>query len=141
MNRIFPYTLPIASAILIVALLVRPEITGFAVLGPGGYLDINLDPGDYQVIPESAIMRITVNNNSRSATVGEFVRESESAHSYGLGRLDVVNYTGFGYFGNNTYRFMLGNLESAMVPGENQIAVEISFGDKIIHGSNSSIRI
>lgn len=145
MDRRF-YILPLASVLLLLALLVRPEITGFMTAGgSSAYSSISANVtvqiiGD-GFIPEGSLVRVSLDGRNASMAFGEFVAMTGSAFDRISENITEIGYYGNGFAGPHSYSLGISQfaIDTLVPTGNHTLAIAVIYGDNVLSNSLQTI--
>ena len=140
---IISFALPIISLAIIVSFLVftKPAAVGFTVvnanitpLGQTIEADVTLITNPNELMPETVEIAITLDDRTASMTIKEFIEKTGQEFSYQQGKMEQLNYEGYGYTGNYTYKLPLSafNLDRNVKPGSHVLKTQIKYNNLIL---------
>ena len=140
-----PYLLPLATLIIVAFIVfLNPNITGFAIRENNDLVAANIKifTSSTQVLPPDAFVEAVLDGKSSSMSVKEFIEKNGSSFELKDGRLELIDYSGLGYTGDNSYtlsldKFNLGNAESK---NEHILKIKVHYNNKIISESSQVIQ-
>lgn len=146
MDRRF-FILPVASIVLILILITRPDITGFATATRPGESElsanISVSIGKDGFIPEDAVVTVRLDGRSSAMAMKAFIEKTGSAYERVEGSSLAISYEGYGYGGVYAYSLPIAEfgLDTAVGPGEHSLTVEVSYGEAVLSTSSEKITV
>ena len=140
------YFLPVASIVLVLILIARPDITGFATARPGEselLADISVSIGKDGFIPEDSVVTVRLDGRSSAMALKAFIERTGSAYERIQGANPKIGYEGYGYGGVYAYSLPIAefNLDTAVESGEHSLTVEVSYGEAVLSTSSEKITV
>ena len=134
--------IPVISAALLLMFLIRPEITGLAVV-PGGVLqaDIEVTTAEGVILPSPSLVEVNVGVEVSSMQIEAFISKSGQPYEIVDGEVPEIGYTGPGYTGNHTYSVPISEfgLGRKVRPGRHALGVKIIYDGVVISRSEREI--
>ena len=144
-----PYALPIASIIVISAMLLfaKPSLTGFAVRENNPFLNAEIRITADEVLPEDAIISIYLSDRNNTnilqiekSSVKDFVSKYNASLSYENGKNSQLAYEGKGYRGASNIN--LGRIELKDVrKGKYTLKVDIIYKETTASSTEQAVSI
>ena len=119
----------------------KPATVGFTVvdanitpLGQTIDADVSLITNPNELMPETVEIAITLDDRTASMTIKEFIEKTGQEFSYQQGKMEQLNYEGYGYTGNYTYKLPLSafNLDRNVKPGSHVLKTQIKYNNLIL---------
>ena len=142
MDSRLSFVVPAISAAIIALVLMRPEITGFAV-SPGGIMQagIMVATAEGVILPRDSVVTISIDEEEASMPVSAFISKSARPYELVEGEVPEIGYEGLGYTGNHTYMVQLSEFDLArdLQPGTHTLTVKITYKGVVISASEREI--
>lgn len=141
------YILPVASIVLVLILIARPDITGFATATRPGESElsanISVSIGKDGFIPEDAIVTVYLDERQASMALKAFIEKTGSAYERVEGSSPAISYEGYGYGGVYAYSLPIAEfgLDTAVESGEHSLIIEVSYGEAVLSTSSEKITV
>lgn len=142
------YLLPIISILLVAGFLIysKPGITGQLILDPGKRIidaDVVLTTRSSELVPENAEIVVAIDNQQRNMSIKDFISKTGSDFIYETKKEPKLDYEGYGYTGNFTYRLNISqfNLNLTVKPGEHSIKTQIVFYNRTLYEKVEKVMI
>ncbi|MCX6818168.1 MAG: hypothetical protein NTU57_04915 [Candidatus Aenigmarchaeota archaeon] len=142
------YVLPVASVIIILVLILRPDISGFVTarsLSQQSLIEAkaSVTIASDGFIPENAVVTVFLDDESASMEFGDFVEKSGAAFDRRREQVPSIGYDGFGYGGEYTYFVDISQfgIDTLVGPGEHSLTVEVGYGESMLSTSSEKITI
>lgn len=143
-HKIMPYILPIASIMVIAAIVLvfKPQVTGFFVASPQLNAEIRITADE--VLPENAEIHIFLEKNGivkeiSTMAVSGFVNQfPENSLEYKYGSNHELEYGGFGYLGSHVFNI---TINTDGLKGEYMLKTEIYYGGMLVSETQQEVEI
>jgi len=137
------FVLPVASVIIILVIIARPDITGFVTarsLSQQSLIEAkaSVTIASDGFIPENAVVTVYLDNASASMEFGDFVKKSGSPFDRRREQVPTIAYDGYGYGGEYTYLVDISQfgIDTLVGPGAHTVNVEVSYGESVLSTSS-----
>jgi len=153
-HKTISFILPITSVLIIALFLIfaKPTTTGLTVLETDNAniseertleADVVLKTKEKEILPENTLIVVTINDKSASMNIKDFIFLCDKEYDYEFGRLESIDYEGYGFTGNHTYKLGISNfdLDLKIILGTHSLTTKIVFEDKILYENIESIII
>ena len=140
--------LPITSFFIIIGFVFygNPSYTGMVTYEIGNSTrmiqsDVILKTKENEIVPEYAIIKISLDDKRAMLTVKEFIEKTKKPFNYTYGSLEKISYTGYGYSGNYSYTLNLSDfsINTTINLGSHSFVTEITYEDKILFRQEKDI--
>ena len=149
---IISFALPVISLAIIASFLVftKPATVGFTVvdanitpLGQTIDADVSLVTHPNELMPETVEIAIILDDRTASMTIKEFIEKTGQEYNYKEGKMEQLDYEGYGYIGNYTYKLPLSafKLDRDVEPGSHVLKTQIKYNDLILFERENSVVI
>jgi hypothetical protein len=142
------YILPVASIVLILILISRPDITGFATAKPSSAFSeisakASVTIASDGFIPEDADVIVYLDGKSGSMKFSDFVARTGAAYNRIHEQISQINFDGTGYGGEYTYALDISQfgIDTSAGSGSHTVVIEVKFGDSVLSSSSQTIEI
>ncbi len=145
-QKIMPYILPIASIIVIAAIIIlfKPQATGFFIASPQVNAEIKITADE--ILPENAEIHIFLEKDNAIvkeisiSSVNGFVNQfpAQTGLEYKYGNNYEIAYEGFGYLGGSIFNV---GLDANNLKGKYILKTRISYEGKVISETGQEIEI
>jgi hypothetical protein len=140
--------IPVLTILFIAILFLRPEISGFIVgsISPEQRIieaKVVVTINEDGFIPENAIVKVYLDNRTATMSFSEFVKKAKGGHDIRMGRVEEINYEGYGYGGAYTYTLDLSqfSLDTLVQPGEHTLVTEVLYEDFVLSRTSQTINL
>lgn len=140
------YILPIISVFIVLALVLRPDITGFMVAEPLENqisADISVSINQDGFITEDSIVTVYLDDRKSEMAFSEFVRRTGRSYERVRAEVPEIGYEGYGYAGIYTYSLDISefDLDTVVDRGVHTLRVKVSYGEHVFSDTSQKIEI
>jgi len=142
------FVLPVASVIIILVIIARPDITGFVTarsLSQQSLIEAkaSVTIASDGFIPENAVVTVHLDDTSASMEFGDFVKKSGSPFDRRREQVPTIAYDGYGYGGEYTYIVALDefDIDTLVASGSHTLVVEVSYAGQTLSSSSQTIEV
>lgn len=144
-RRIF--ILPLVSALLLLVLLARPDITGLmaaksAVPGSSNIsANITVRVNGDGFIPDGSLVAVHLDDRSSAMDFGEFVRRTGAAYNRTKEEVPQISYDGYGYRGAHAYSLDISEfgIDTLVAHGSHTLKITVSYKDYVFSSTSQTI--
>lgn len=130
------YILPIISVFIVLALVLRPDITGFMAAEPleNQISAVSVSINEDGFIPEDSLVTVYLDEQNSTMDFKEFVRRTGRGYERIIDEIPKIGYDGYGYAGIYTYVLDISefDIDTILEPGEHNLTIEVSYGNYVI---------
>jgi len=134
-QKMLPYILPAITIIAGMLFFLKPNITGFAVVGEQRP-DISIIITFYQneLLPESTEVVVILNHEELAFPLRKILEKSGRPYNHTSGELEAIGYSGYGFRGNGTYAATLSSLGADLIipKGAHNLTTRIIFNQTVL---------
>ncbi len=138
---------PIISFALVLALLTRPDITGFAVAGQSGQAGVSISANasvsiaEDGFVPDGSVVAVGLDDRTSSMDFGEFVGRTGADYSHAEGSMPGIGYEGYGYAGPYEYSLDISEfgLDTDVESGDHMLTINVSYDGFVFSSSLEKI--
>ena len=132
------FIVPVISVVIIAFFIVlyKPEVTGMATLTDVSFdkqlnARVSLSTSPTNLLPENAIITVSINNRTASMPVAEFIEKTKQDYTVIEGNNSALVYQGKGFIGNETYYLPLAgfDIDRILRFGTYTLRVKVYFND------------
>lgn len=138
------FILPIASVLLVLAVLMRPDFTGFIAAGTpedGETPQVSVTISGDGMIPEDSVITVYLDDQEASMGFRDFVEKTGKDFRRIHGEIPEIGYEGYGFGGSNTYSLEISDFGLVLSPGsgEHVLTIEVAYGNFVISRASSPV--
>lgn len=141
--------LPVASIIIVLVLLTRPDITGFITARPAGpessknSANISIRINEDGFIPEDSVVTVYLDDRSSGMDFKEFVKRTGIGYNRVYKENPKIGYVGYGYAGERIYSLDLSEFgfDTSAGPGTHKLVIEITYKNYVLSNTSKTIEL
>ena len=131
------YILPIVTALIFIFLFFNSRFTGIITGKPENFrisANVSITISQDGFIPYNSYVVVYLDGEKRLMSIDKFIKSTGEKYDYRKGRLEEINYTGFGYAGPHTYSLDLSmfGFDNVVSSGEHNLTVEVMYKNFVI---------
>jgi hypothetical protein len=137
--------LPVASIVLLLIIISRPDITGFmtarypALSTISAKASVTIASDGF--IPEDALVTVYLDDRSASMKFSDFVTRTGADYNRIKEQIPSIAYDGYGYGGEHTYALDISEfgMGTNVISGNHTVIIEVKYKDMVLSTSSQTV--